>query len=280
LSHFLNEKTASGERFVNGGVNGLFPLALEGLVNDYGRTLHDRKVLLHCNVLWMSSPKADLSVQKEEKFNHARLVPQFSPRIPCYKANANERLSVLVERNMRFMSWVTHLQSAYFNDRSVPAWTLEEDSSVDPPRYPNSYRNPLKQITMEVPSAPVDDPQRGPSNPRHKAWSQKAQFEWVALETSLQWAAFKRTYEQLRARGNQVIVLFGPFNEHLIAPESLDGYQKLRTGILEWFQQNNVEYLAPKTLPSELYADASHPLTEGYRLLAEEVAGWLLNRLK
>jgi hypothetical protein len=30
LSHFLNEKAGSGERFVNGGVNGLFPLALEG----------------------------------------------------------------------------------------------------------------------------------------------------------------------------------------------------------------------------------------------------------
>src|SRR5436190_15440753 len=67
LSHFLNEKAGSGERFVNGGVNGLFPLALEGLVNDYARALHDRKVILHCNVLWMSSPKADLSVQKEEK---------------------------------------------------------------------------------------------------------------------------------------------------------------------------------------------------------------------
>jgi hypothetical protein len=280
LSHFLNEKAGGGERFVNGGVNGLFPLALEGLVNDYARTLHNRKVVLHCNVLWMSSPKADLSVQKEEKFNHARLVPQFVPRIACYKAGANERLSVLVERNLQFMSWVTHLQSAYFNDRSVPAWTLEEDSSTDPPHYPNSYKNPLKQITMEVPSAPADDPQRGPSSPRHKAWSQKAQFDWVPLETSLQWQAFKRTWEKLRARGNQVIVLFGPFNEHLIAPESLDGYQKLRTGILEWFKENNVEYLAPKTLPSEFYADASHPLTEGYRLLAEEVAGPVLNRLK
>ncbi len=280
LSHFLNEKAGSGERFVNGGVNGLFPLAIEGLVHDYARTLRDRKVILHCNVLWMSSPKADLSVQKEEKFNHSRLVPQFSRRLQCYKANANERLSVLIERNMQFMSWVTHLQSAYFNDRSIPAWTLEEDSSVDPPRYPNSYKNPLKQITMEVPSAPLDDPQRGPASPRHKAWSQKAQFDWLPLERSLQWEAFRRTYEKLRARGNQVLVLFGPFNEHLIAPESQEGYQKLRTGILEWFKRNNVEYLAPKTLPSELYADASHPLTDGYRLLAEELAGPISAQMK
>jgi len=29
----------------------------------------------------------------------------------------------------------------------------------------------------------------------------------------------------------------------------------------------------PATLPSGLYADASHPLTEGYELLAKEISG-------
>ena len=52
-----------------------------------------QKVLLHCNLLWLTSPEADLSSTKEEHFNHSRLVPQFSPRIPCYRADANERLS-------------------------------------------------------------------------------------------------------------------------------------------------------------------------------------------
>ena len=32
LSHFLNRETGATNRFVNAGVNGLFPLALEGLV--------------------------------------------------------------------------------------------------------------------------------------------------------------------------------------------------------------------------------------------------------
>lgn len=275
LTHFLNEQDGPSERFVNGGVNGLFPLAMEGLVEHYGESLHSRKVALHCNLLWMSSPKADLNVEKEEKFNHSRLVPQFSPRIPCYKANANDRLSVIVERNMQFMSWVTHLQSAYFNDRSIPAWTMEDDGN-DPPGYPNSYINPFAQITMRVPSAPANDPLRGPSSERHKAWNvsggSPAQFEWVDLEQSLQWAAFKRTLEKLRARRNEVLVVLGPFNEHMIAQESVDSYRKLRDGVIRWLKDHAIDCVLPEPLPSDLYADASHPLTEGYRVLARKIS--------
>ncbi len=130
------------ERFLNCGVNGLFPLAMEGLVDYYARSLRDRKVLLHCNVLWMSSPQADLSVKKEKEFNHPRLVPQFFPRIPCYRADSNERLSAVIERNLGLFAWVNHLDDMYFDQRSIPGWTLEEDGS-EPPRRPNAWRNPL-----------------------------------------------------------------------------------------------------------------------------------------
>src|SRR5438876_404124 len=54
LPHFLNEQSRLPGKFVNAGVNGLFPLAFEGLVRDYGAPLRHRKVILHCNVLWMS----------------------------------------------------------------------------------------------------------------------------------------------------------------------------------------------------------------------------------
>ena len=86
LSHYLNQQAAQPNQFVNCGVNGLFPLALEGLLRDYGGALRNQKVLLHCNMLWITSPKADLSIDREETFNHSRLVPQFSARIPCYRA--------------------------------------------------------------------------------------------------------------------------------------------------------------------------------------------------
>jgi hypothetical protein len=269
-SHFLNEQSGQADMFVNGGVNGLFPLALEGLVDDYGRSLRNRKVILHFNLLWLSSSKADLSVEKEENFNHARLVPQFSPRIPCYKAGANTRLGVLVEREVNFSAWVNHLQDAYFGQKSILNWTLEDDGG-DPPRYPNSYKNPLKQITFRVPSAPGDDPQRGPKSPRHKPWSQSGAatpFEWVDLDASLQWGAFRRIVRTLRERGDDVFVILGPFNENMVAEESRAPYRKRRDGVTAWLKENKVPHMVPEALPSLLYADASHPLTEGYALLA------------
>src|SRR5437899_1402668 len=156
LSHFLNEVVPNGqsgqpEKFANAAVDGLFPLALEGLIRDYGASLRHRKVILHCNVLWMSSPKADLQTKKEERFNHADLVPQFSPKIPCYKADVNHRLAVVIDRHFTFSQWANHLQVAYFGQKDILTWSLEEDGGT-PPRYPNAYKNPLAQITLKVPS--------------------------------------------------------------------------------------------------------------------------------
>jgi len=274
LSHFLNQNTGETDRFVNGGLNGLFPLAEEGLIKYYSRSLQGEKVILHCNVLWMTSPKADLSSQKEEQFNHTRLVPQFYPWIPCYRADANERLSAVLARNVSFISWVGHLQNAYFGQKSILSWTLEDDGA-SPPAYPNAWKNPLAQITFTVPSAPTDDAQRGPTSPRHKPWFSDGQgparFEWVGLDRSLQWRAFQRVVRSLQARRNDIIVVLGPFNEHMMERENNTAYQELRAGIVAWLRDNNVPTVVPEVLPSALYADASHPLTEGYELLAKRI---------
>jgi hypothetical protein len=274
LSHFLNEQSGEQEKFVNGGVNGLFPLAFEGILRFYGQPLRHRKVIVHCNLLWMSSPKADLRAKKEEQFNHAELVPQFSPRIPCYKADLNHRLAAIIERRFTFSQWANHLRIACFDQKSIPQWTLEEEES-DPPRYPNAYKNPFAQITMVVPSEPTDDPERGPNSRRHRPWSTTGQgstrFEWVPLDQSLQWAAFQRSVKLLRSRGNDVLVVLGPFNEHIMADDNRPAFRRLRAGVVEWVERNQIAYVAPETLPSALYADASHPLTEGYQLLARRL---------
>lgn len=274
LSHFLDRATAATNRFVNGGLNGLFPLAQEGLVTWYGKSLRHQNVILQCNLLWMTSPKADLSSDKEEQFNHSRLVPQFSPRIPCYRADANERLSAVLQREVTFLQWIGHLQNAYFGQKSILGWTLEDDGG-NPPRYPNVYRNPLAQITLVVPACPQDDPQRGLKSVRHKPWSTDGQattrFEWVPLESSLQWHAFQRVVSRLRERGNDVLVVVGPFNEHMMTVENRATYQGIRDGIAAWLRQNNVRVVVPEALPSALYADASHPLTQGYELLANRI---------
>jgi len=284
LSHFLGEQSGQPGKFVNAGVNGLFPLALEGLVRYYATSLRDQKIILHCNVLWMSSPKADLQTSKEERFNHADLVPQFAPRIPCYKADLNHRLTAVVERNVSFIEWATHLQIADFGQKSIPNWTLEEDGS-DPPHYPNALKDPFAQINFTIPSEPVPDPERGPDSPRHKPWSNTgegtARFEWVELDRSLQWAAFQRLVKLLQSRGNDVLVVVGPFNEHIMETENRAGFRRLRDGIVGWLDANHVPRVVPATLPSAFYADASHPLTEGYRALAKQLIddpafrGWL-----
>jgi hypothetical protein len=274
LPHFLSAQAAQPGRFVNCGVNGLFPLAMEGLVEHYATALHHRKIILHCNVLWMSSPKADLRIQKEETFNHARLVPQFTPRIPCYRADASERLSVLIERNVGFSAWVGHLQNVYFEQKSIPNWTLMDDGG-NPPQYPNAWKDPLRQITMVVPGEPAGDPQRGPASARHKPWNAEgaspARFDWVDLDSSLQWHAFQRVVTLLRGRGNDVLVVLGPFNEHMIAEEQRPTYRAMCNGIAAWLAQNHIPHVVPDTLPSAVYADASHPLTAGYDLLAGRI---------
>jgi hypothetical protein len=274
LPHFLSEQCGQPGRFVNGGVNGLFPLAFEGLIRAYGHPLTGRKVIVHCNLLWLSSPKADLHTDKEERFNHADLVPQFWPRIPCYRADLNQRLGAVLEQHVTFYEWASHLQIAYFGQKSILNWTLEEDGE-DPPRCPNVYKNPLAQISFRIPPEPEVDPERGPGSPRHKPWSTTGEgttrFDWVDLDQSLQWAAFQRLIELLRARGNDLLVVVGPFNEHMMTEDNRPAFHRLREGAVDWLTKNQIACLVPDALPSDLYADASHPLTEGYQLLAQRL---------
>jgi len=72
-----------------------------------------------------------------------------------------------------------------------------------------------------------------------------------------------------------------------MAEENRPAFRRLRDGVADWLAKNHVVCLVPETLPSALYADASHPLTEGYRLLASRLfsdavfENWLnANRIK
>src|SRR5207249_210887 len=110
LSHYLNE-AAGQERFANLGLDGAHPTALAGLVEFHARGVKGKNVILHCDPLWLSSPRADLQV-KEARLNHPKLVPQFVPAIPCYpltKDNFSERVGIAVEQRVAFQSWTSHL---------------------------------------------------------------------------------------------------------------------------------------------------------------------------
>jgi len=56
-----------------------------------------------------------------------------------------------------------------------------------------------------------------------------------------------------------------------MAEDNRLAYRGIRDGVAAWLARNQIPHLAPPLLPSALYADASHPLTEGYQWLAKRV---------
>ena len=263
LSHYLNQR-AGRERFANLGLNGTHPLALDSLIESYGGDILDKNVLLQCNPTWLRDVKTDLQ-HEDASVNHPRLVPQFVPRIAAYKEEVSPRLGVLVERRVPLIRWSNHLQQAYYRIKipdevpsDIPTWTLK-----------HPYDNPFEPLTRELP--PSDD--NAPDDAR--AWFKRGvaveNHTWIDMDTSLQWHAFQHLVEVLQRRGNRVFVLVGPFNEHQMTPASLQRYHKLKGTVTAWLQAKQVPHLAPAALPSESYADASHPLAEGYALLARRV---------
>ena len=257
LSHYLNE-LAGEDRFANLGVDGIHPVAMAGLVDYYARPIAVKNVILHCNLLWMSSPRHDLQTEKEWRFNHAELAPQLYPQIPCYRESFSRRLGIAIGRRVPFLGWTRHMRIAYFEGDTLPQWTID-----------HPYANPTAAVTLELPS-----PNEPPSpTPIAESWTEKrlARFnpEWVELESSFQWRFFRQTIETLQQRGNRVFVVIGPFNEQMLTPEGSRGYRQMHSQVEAWLKANGVAFYAPPCLPTEDYADASHPLPEGYALLAK-----------
>ena len=249
---------ASNRRFANLGLNGAHPVALAGLLEYYAGGVKGKAVLLQCNPLWMTSAVQDLQEEAQAPFNHPRLVPQFSPRIPRYKADVTTRLGNAIARQASFTGWTDHLQAAYFEEASMPKWTLE-----------HPYENPLRQLAHGLPT-PQDQPREEPV-PWFTRGIKPQEMEWVDPATSLQWQGFRRAVAILQERGNRVFVLVGPYNEHILKEASRQRYQEVKQTIVSWLQENNIPYLAPPVLERELYGDASHPLAGGYQILARQL---------
>jgi hypothetical protein len=65
-------------------------------------------------------------------------------------------------------------------------------------------------------------------------------------------------------------------NEHVLSPDSIQKYRELLIKAESRLKELDIPYSLLPLLPQHMYADTSHPLTQGYRLLAEQI--W--NRLK
>lgn len=257
LSHYLNELTGEN-KFANLGVDGMHPAALEGLLRYYGKDIKNKNVILHLNLLWLSSSKHDLQTDKEFRFNHPKLVSQFKTNIPCYKAPFSSRLGIALERPFTFPAWTSHLNINYFENTNMPGWTMD-----------NPYKNPLSALEPNLPEQDIyKDTEESESSENRTSVSD---FQWVQAQTSLQWKFFRNTLRLLQKRKNKILVLIGPFNENMLTGESLDNYMKLKNEIKNWLEQNSITCYVPSVLPAELYNDASHPTSEGYKLLAKEI---------
>ncbi len=255
LSHYLNAQTGS-DRFVNLGLDGTHPAALAGLIAHHTGNLAGRTVVLQFNPLWLTSEKHDLQTMKEFHFNHAKLVPQFVPKIPCYRASLATRLWSVTERHVPFFSWTSHLKIAYLEGMDLPRWTLQ-----------HPYDNPLTALSQGRP----EPNENAPEQPSLASDRQQRDVAWVTLDRSLQWRFFRRTVKRLRQRGCRVFVLVGPLNEHMLNEQDSATYDQMKEGIETWLRANGIPYSLPDPLPISFYADLSHPLPEGYARLAGEL---------
>lgn len=255
LSHHLSERSTT-HRFANLGLSGVHPVALTGLVRNFAGAIKNQQVLVHFNPLWMSSPRQDLQETKEFHFNHAQLVPQFIPKIPCYKDPVSVRIRNVLDSTFDHRAWAAHLVTTRFDSMDLSSWTIENPYAVWMPE--------------RMPLAEGNGPQHDP-----KPWTErgmvKQDFPWVTFDTSLQWELFEEMLGVLKARGNKVFVLVGPFNEHLLEDESRTKYAQVKKEIEAWLRKESVPSYVFEPLPSELYADASHPVSEGYAALADQL---------
>ncbi|HXX92985.1 MAG TPA: hypothetical protein VEN81_05085 [Planctomycetota bacterium] len=258
LPAYLN-RLAGRQRYANVAVEGMHPAALAGLVEFYGAAYAGKRVVLQWNPLWLSDPRLDLR-ESEFDFNHPQLVPQFSPKIPCLKEDTSRRIGNSLERGVDFCDWTNHLQTAYFEAKSLPQWTM------DHPR-----QNPLTAMTCRLPES-QDRPEEGKAVSWEEKKMPRREFEWVDLETSIQWRSFRRIVEILEKRGCKVFVLLGPFNEPMLKELSLESYRKLRGAVESWLKGHGTDFWTAPPLPSAMYADASHPLANGYELLARQLS--------
>ena len=77
----------------------------------------------------------------------------------------------------------------------------------------------------------------------------------------------------MKKKNTRVFVLIGPFNPFILSEESHIRYRAAIGTVELWLHENGVDHHSASDLPSEYYADASHPLAAGYARIAEELNG-------
>ncbi len=263
LAHHLNDLVRQ-PRFLNVGLDGMHPVALAELLQYHAPAIANTRVILQFDPLWLlmegpSSPDTPSMI-----YNRPNLVPRLAAHFSGpFRDAASLSWSHLI-RNSAIREWGERLADARLD---FIAWSLD-----------HPYENPVKAITAALPPSEDSHPQRL----THWDYEQRVPNRWADLAEDHEWAAFLRILTLLRSRGNNVLVLLGPMNEHMMTPETRDSYRSLRSRMEEILRSKGVPTFLPSLLPTEQFADICHPLGSGYATLAREMlqkqSAWLLGR--
>jgi len=236
--------------FMNLGIDGIHPAAMYGLVNNFCRSIKNRRVIVGINLLWMSSPRHDLSGEVNSSINHGGLLPQFGGAIPAWDPPMEERLTLVVRRDIPFFLWAGHVRAAMLAGGNFYAWTME-NPRVSPLAYFSGEKGQF------VPSDPVQPERMVPRD-----------MNWVGPGESVQWRYMLETVRLLKARGNRVLAVITPYNSFMLTEKSLLARDNMIGLMAAVLREEGIVTLAPVLDKREYFADLSHPGAEGYRLMA------------
>jgi len=252
ISAYLN-KLNNNTRFSNMGLDGIHPAAMNGLVNYYTSDLKNKKIIVGVNLLWMSSPRHDLSGEVNSEINHRSLLPQISTKIPSYHPSFEERLSAVISRSVLFFSWIDHIRLTRFAEKSFYLWTIDNPGE--------RIINYFSHIENEFKAPNGIDPDK----------MQEQNIEWVSTEKSLQWRFMIETLLSLKKNGNKVAALITPFNTYMMTESSRKQYYSILAEMERVLRENGITPVIPSTPEKKYFADSSHPTAAGYKLIAENI---------
>lgn len=264
LAHHLNELTKQ-PRFADAGLDGMHPIVLAELLEHHAPALARKDVVVQFDPLWMmiDSDPTPKSVQQAME-NRPGLVPRLAGD---FSGRLKESLEIAVGRWFRrspLAGWAERLADTRMD---FLAWSLD-----------HPYESPLKAISAALP--PSEDSPTMRLGPWSGLPESKLDATWPDLTRHPQWTSFEHILTLLERRGNRVLVLLGPMNEHMMSDAMRNGYQGFRASVEARLAERGVPCFAPPPLRSEHYNDICHPTGAGYEELARALlkaqSAWLL----
>lgn len=269
LSGVANENGTTAS-FANLGLKGLYPIAMERLVDRYSPK-HCAVVLF--NPIWMTSPRRDLQESNPDGMNHSLLVPQWSSP-PAYQATFEERISRSMNLRLDSWQWRQHWRLDDLEGKDWATWSMRHPHLMPWQATDCSVREPEDEPQSQVPNAASRNVART---------STLRTYEWVDVGSSLQWDAFERMLVKLSQRGVAVSVLVTSLDPSGRTEACVSREYELVDQVMARVVGTGATAIRIAPQPAWM-ADASHPTPDGYRAQAtllwsdSEFRSWVMQQ--